>query len=231
LSFKSVSQTLAEIATTFSPESVLDVGCGQGRYSSLLRRHFPKARITGVDFSPVAVEKASKQHPDISFRVGGAEALDFVDDHSVDFILNIEVLEHVDDVRKMIAEFKRVLRTGGRLLLTTPCANRWSLEWCENIGLHGSLRDAADGFQIFHTDPPEHVRRLTSNQLAGLLGEYGLQIDSIRFRGHLFTRPAYLSYQRVRSCFRVFAELAMLDWRLLRRFQNGATMIAVATRR
>jgi SAM-dependent methyltransferase len=229
--YKSVSQTLATLATTFHPEAILDVGCGQGRYAELLRSHFPQAQISGVDFSPIAVQKAQARYTDMSFYLGKAEQMDFIPSGSVDLVLNIEVLEHVVDARQTLTEFSRVLRPGGRLVLTTPCANRLSLEWCENILLHGRLRPSDDGFQLFHTDPPEHVRRLTSAQLCSLLEDSGMRADTVRFRAHLFTRPAYVGHRLTRSMFKIFSELAFLDWRLLRSTPNGATMLVVATKR
>lgn len=229
--YKSVSRTLASLATEFHPQAILDVGCGQGRYAELLRSHFSKAQISGVDFSPIAVQKAQARYLDMSFHIGKAEQMDFIPSASVDLVLNIEVLEHVVDARQTLNEFSRVLRPGGKLVLTTPCANRLSLEWCENILLHGRLRPSEDGFQLFHTDPPEHVRRLTSAQLCRLLEDSGMRTDTVRFRGHLFTRPAYLGHRLTRSMFSIFSELAFLDWRLFRSAPNGSTMLVVASKR
>jgi 2-polyprenyl-3-methyl-5-hydroxy-6-metoxy-1,4-benzoquinol methylase len=48
---------------------------------------------------------------------------------SFDFVISIEVLKHVADVRKAIQEIVRVLTPGGTALITTPCANRFSFPW------------------------------------------------------------------------------------------------------
>jgi SAM-dependent methyltransferase len=226
---KSVSSVLRGIASSFQPKMVLDVGCGQGRYTALLRECFPAASVTGVDFSPVAVEMAKHNIPDAAFVVGRAEDLSSLAPSSFDFLLSIEVLEHVEDVHQTISEFARVLAPKGQLLVTTPCANRFSLEWVENQ-LRGGLKASPDGFKLFRTDPPEHVRRLTSKQLCSLLEKAGLRVNTVVFRGHLLTRPCYMAQRLSRLPVKAFGELAYLDWRLMRNFPNDSTMLITAVK-
>jgi ubiquinone/menaquinone biosynthesis C-methylase UbiE len=227
--YRTLAAVLPALARRFRPRSILDVGCGQGRYLSLLRAQFPDAEFLGVDFSEVAIEKARRNHPGIRFQVGSAEELSLVPDASVDLLVNVEVMEHVADARRVAAEFARVLRRNGRLLLTTPCANRFSLEWLENR-VAGRIRRSVDGYRLFGTDPPEHVRRFTEPELTELLGTVGFRREWVRFRGHLFTQPCYLAHRLIKRFLPIFGQLAYLDWRLFRTLPNGSTMLGLWVR-
>ena len=90
------------IARNATEAKVLDIGAGNHSYSS----YFPN-RVS-VDIDP-------KRKPDI---VGDIHDLPF-EDESFDFVLCTEVLEHVEDPQKAITELYRVLRPGGRCVLTT----------------------------------------------------------------------------------------------------------------
>lgn len=98
--------------------TILDVGCGLGLYVRQFRAFSP--HVWGVDIDADKVAEASKTLPNIS--QAPAEALPFADG-TFDVVLSHEVLEHVDDDRRAVAEACRVLRPGGRLVVFAP--NRW----------------------------------------------------------------------------------------------------------
>ena len=88
------------------PYRLLDVGCGQKPYEPLFAPYV--SQYVGVD--PV-------ENPRAELR-GAVEALP-VDDASFDVVLCSQVLEHADDPARAVRELFRVLRPGGRLLLST----------------------------------------------------------------------------------------------------------------
>lgn len=98
----------------------LDVGCGVGRGGAALHRLLPALEIVGVDVVP---ERIAALDPSVYREgvVGVTMALPF-EDESFDVIVAGEFLEHLypRDVDGTLSEFFRVLRVGGRLLLTTP---------------------------------------------------------------------------------------------------------------
>ena len=102
---------------------VLDVGCNVG--DSLRWAHQRGITVLrGLDINAGAVAVARERLAplgDVDVRHGSADALPFAD-ASVDLVLCLEVLEHIPaELRPgAIAEMRRVLRPGGRLLLTTP---------------------------------------------------------------------------------------------------------------
>ncbi len=84
---------------------VLDVGCGDRPYEDLLRS---AAEIVGFDVR-------GNPHADLH---GSIDALP-VEDASFDVVLCLQVLEHVPDPAKAVRELRRVVRPGGRVLLST----------------------------------------------------------------------------------------------------------------
>ncbi|MBN2217508.1 MAG: class I SAM-dependent methyltransferase [Pirellulales bacterium] len=109
--------------------TVCDVGCCSGRL--LGKIHGRHARggldLIGVDPSELALRLAEE---DTSFRYirGHAEQLELAD-ASVDVLVASDVLEHTDDDGRALDEFRRVLKSGGALLITVP-AGQWL--WSEH---------------------------------------------------------------------------------------------------
>ena len=104
---------------------VLDVGCSQGIASILLARE--GHRVIGIDREHEAI-RAARERLDqeeapvrerVEFRVAEGRAVGFADG-SFDAVLLGEVLEHQLDPGKLLAEARRVLRPGGRIVVTTP---------------------------------------------------------------------------------------------------------------
>jgi SAM-dependent methyltransferase len=95
-------------------ERVLDLGCGAGRFVGALRD--AGAEAIGVDLADAALDRARRNVPGGDFRATTEE----IADASVDLVWCSEVLEHVPDTAALLSEARRVLTTGGRLLVTTP---------------------------------------------------------------------------------------------------------------
>lgn len=91
--------------------TVLDVGCGHQPYRSLLTGAPGVERYIGLDLPPTRY-----QRPDLVWE-GTAMP---IRSGSVDVALATELLEHVPDPEPLLEEVCRVLRPGGRLLLTVP---------------------------------------------------------------------------------------------------------------
>jgi SAM-dependent methyltransferase len=98
-----------------APGEVLDAACGTGRYAAYLaaRGH----AVTGVDQSTDMLELARQKVPGGRFLPGDLTALP-LDDASVDAAVCALALVHVADVRPAIAELARVVRPGGRIVIS-----------------------------------------------------------------------------------------------------------------
>lgn len=98
---------------------VLDCASGEGYGSALLAR--TARSVIGVDVSADAVThaRATYAHHNLSFLEGSAAALP-LPDASVDLVVSFETIEHHTQQAEMLAEFRRVLRPDGLLLLSSP---------------------------------------------------------------------------------------------------------------
>jgi len=113
---------------------ILEIGCGRGGFSCWLAgRPRPPRDLVAADFSETAVAKGRefarrKGLDNITWRVADIQQLPFADD-TFDTVISCETIEHVPDPARAVRELARVLKPGGRLLLTTP-------NYCSTQGLY-----------------------------------------------------------------------------------------------
>lgn len=95
--------------------AALDAACGTGRYAAHLQQlgH----RVIGVDVSREMLTVARRRLPDVDLREGTLDRLP-LDDSSVDAVVCALALSYVKDLRPVLAEFARVLRPGGHLVIS-----------------------------------------------------------------------------------------------------------------
>jgi SAM-dependent methyltransferase len=99
--------------------TVLDAACGEGYGTALLAT--AASFVTGVDLSELAVEHATARYSSdrLKFLVSDCLELPFADDE-FDCVVSFETLEHLEDHQGLMTEFRRVLKPGGFLLLSSP---------------------------------------------------------------------------------------------------------------
>jgi ubiquinone/menaquinone biosynthesis C-methylase UbiE len=100
-------------------KDVLDAGCGNGYGSMTLLKGSAKS-VTGVDISEESIAGAKSHYaaPNLSFRLGDLQKLPF-SKSSFDVIIAFEIIEQVPEFEKVLQEFRRVLRPGGILIIST----------------------------------------------------------------------------------------------------------------
>jgi SAM-dependent methyltransferase len=92
-------------------------GCGVGMYVKAL---LPYAdAVYGIDIEAEHLQIAAQTAPQAHIQLAAAEALPYAD-NSFDLILSHEVLEHVEDDQRAVAEIVRVLKPGGRAVIFVP---------------------------------------------------------------------------------------------------------------
>jgi SAM-dependent methyltransferase len=113
--FATDEPVVAEYLSAREPGVALDAACGTGRFAEFLaqRGH----QVIGVDSSPDMLAHARRRVPDGDFRVGELDRLPLPDD-SVDVVVCALALVHVPRLQPVLAEFARVLRPSGDLVIS-----------------------------------------------------------------------------------------------------------------
>jgi SAM-dependent methyltransferase len=173
-----MNRWLEDVAAPAASGVLLDYGCGGQPYRELFARYV--TRYLGADISP-----AAGVSPDIVVRPG--ERLPLADE-SIDTVLSTQVLEHVREPEGYIQECRRVLKSGGKLIITVPMQWRhhehpYDFRRFTRFGLESSL--CARGFQILDLRPCGGVFALVGQILANALSARGVQ-----------NRPAFAAINR-----------------------------------
>ncbi len=136
----------------------LDVGGGTGGLVDVLK---PYGSLIGLDYSDEALSYYRQYHPDVCR--GDAVHLPFKSE-SIDFLIALDVLEHLEDDRAGLTEFFRVLKMGGRALVTVPA---FKFLW-------GRLDDLG-----------RHKRRYTRSELCGKASQAGFRVSKSSYMNSL----------------------------------------------
>ncbi len=145
-------------------ERVLDLGSGAGDFTAEITRAGAKA--VGVEVAEAAIARARSRHPELEFRLAALDEPLPLRDGEFDVVWSSEVIEHVADTATWLSEVRRVLRPGGRLLLTTPS--------------HGRVRLALGGVERFSEPLGDHLHLYTRRSLQEVLDEFGFGDVSVR---------------------------------------------------
>lgn len=112
-------QLLSVLSSHINPgDAVLDLGCGGGQFTTLLKDAGYNA--IGMDLSASAIEMAQRNHPGVPYKVLNSDSSIPAEDASYEAVWTTEVIEHVLDVHGFLSEINRVLKSEGLLILTTP---------------------------------------------------------------------------------------------------------------
>jgi SAM-dependent methyltransferase len=155
------------LANARAGERALDLGCGTGAFTAELAR--VGSSVIGVEVAEAALARARARHPSIDFRLAPIDGPLPLEDSEFEIVWCSEVIEHVADTARWLAEVRRVLAPGGRLLLTTPS--------------HGRLRVALGGVERFSEPLGDHLHLYTRRSLEQLLKEFGFARIEIRGAG------------------------------------------------
>lgn len=135
-------------------KSVLDIGCGDGALSFLMAGG--GWHVTGLDYSGTGLGLARKK-----FRERGVKASFFRGDScnipvkgdSLDAVVAADIIEHLREPEKMLSDIRRVLKSGGAAVITTP------------VKLTETPED------------PEHVREFTEEEFRDILKKYFVDVE------------------------------------------------------
>lgn len=153
---------------------LLDVGCGEGRFLREAKRQGWRGPLLGVEFNP---EMAGRSEEGLRIEVSPFDEFvaRAVKEDPFDAVVMFDVLEHMPEPARALAQVKRLLREGGYLCVTVP--NR------ERIRFFG-----IEEFDF----PPNHVTRWHQDSLRALAQAAGFEV--VALRSNLCT-PASLAEQ------------------------------------
>lgn len=154
-----------------SIKSVLDVGCGAGHLTSKFS-DYGITHVKGIDVSPYRIHFARGKYRRCNFEIGSITDLQ-ENDNSFDLIAAIEVLEHIDDLKKAIKELKRVTKKW--LLITVPFEQEIPIVLCP--------------YCLNHFNYDGHLHSFKMSDIADLLFEHGLTIRKVEY--HSTWKPAW----------------------------------------
>jgi SAM-dependent methyltransferase len=158
---------LDELWEKAQPESVLDVGCGEGVLTAEWAERLGDRRVVGIDLDDpkLRAEWEARRRPNLEFRAEEATSLSFADG-DFDMAAAIEVLEHLPDPEATLSEMARVARR--RLLVSVPREPLWR-----------ALNLARGAYWRSLGNTPGHVNHWSRPAFVSLLSRYG-QVEATR---------------------------------------------------
>lgn len=103
-----------------NPKSIIDIGCGPGNSTRILKERFPDAYIIGADNSPEMIDKARKDNPDIEFIVFDANKDYEKLDGKFDIVFSNACIQWLPDHANILRNMMSLLNDGGILAVQTP---------------------------------------------------------------------------------------------------------------
>jgi SAM-dependent methyltransferase len=159
-------RTLAELFQQAAPQSVLDVGCGEGVLTHQWAQALGERRIVGIDLddAKLKAEWETRTRPNLEYLTMPAENLPFADGE-FDLASAIEVLEHVPDPAHTVAEMARV--ASRHLLVSVPREPLWR---GLNMARGAYLKDLGN--------TPGHVNHWSKRSFVALLSQHGDVVEA-----------------------------------------------------
>jgi SAM-dependent methyltransferase len=158
--------TLDELFTLADPQSLLDVGCGEGVLVHRWAHRIAPKPVVGIDLEEPSIQAGWAQHqaPNLDYRVMKAEDLPFADGEW-DVATAVEVLEHVPDPAHTVAEMARVARRW--LLVSVPREPLWR---GLNMARGAYLKDLGN--------TPGHLNHWSKRSFVALLSQHGEVVEA-----------------------------------------------------
>lgn len=146
----------------------IDLGCLDSLAPILVKEQYPTEEVWGIDTAPAAIEEMAQRYPFVYYQVGDVYDTRFPAGH-FSYAVAGELVEHLDDPKKFLAETFRILKRGGVLALSTP------------LGETG----------VGEVDSDRHVWGYEVKDMYDLLGKYGKVMTKIMGSDYF---PVYRHY-------------------------------------
>jgi 2-polyprenyl-3-methyl-5-hydroxy-6-metoxy-1,4-benzoquinol methylase len=156
---------LDELFDLAAPSSLLDVGCGAGVLVHRWAQRLGEGRVVGIDLEEESIQSgwAQRQAPNLEYRMLEAADLPFADDE-FDLASAIEVLEHLPDPQRTLAEMARCARR--HLLVSVPREPLWRM-----------LNMARGAYWSALGNTPGHLNHWSRRSFVQLLSRHGEVVE------------------------------------------------------
>lgn len=162
--YEFVRKDIAPLLPDAAPE-VLEVGCGGGGTLAWLKHSGVANRVSGIEINPEAAAIA-QDRIDALFQGDADAQLDLLTPDSFDLILCLDVLEHLVDPWQTIQRIHRLLKPGGKLIVSLPNIRHYSV--LLPLLLHGEFQYTEAGIM-----DRTHLRFFTRKTAMALLDDAG----------------------------------------------------------
>ena len=162
----SFERTLDELFAQADPQSLLDVGCGEGVLVHEWAGRIAPRRVVGIDLEEPSIQAGWTQRPaqNLEYRIMKAESMPFADDE-FDAATVIEVLEHVPDPAHTVAEMARVAKR--HLIVSVPREPLWR-----------GLNMARGAYLKQLGNTPGHLNHWSKRSFVALLSQHGTVVEA-----------------------------------------------------
>jgi 2-polyprenyl-3-methyl-5-hydroxy-6-metoxy-1,4-benzoquinol methylase len=159
-------RTLEELFVQADPQSLLDVGCGEGVLTHEWAQRLGDRRVVGIDLDDplLHAQWEGRQAPNLEYKVMRAENLPFADGEFA-VASAIEVLEHVPDPEHTVAEMARV--ASDWLLVSVPREPLWRML---NLARGAYVKDLGN--------TPGHLNHWSKRSFVQLLSRHGDVVEA-----------------------------------------------------
>lgn len=157
---------LVQLLPLTGNEHILDIACGTGRLESLLRQSHSGLDVTGVDLSPHMIEIARGRLPEDAhtrWHHGTLETLQ-LPEASFDVVTCNNAFHLFPEQQSSLVTMARLTRPGGVVAI---------VDWCREYPQIGALQ------LVVRLGAGQRRRILTRAELSGMLGEAGLEVETV----------------------------------------------------
>lgn len=162
---------------------VLEIGCGAGGMAKAIKDNRPDLEVYGCDISRIAIQAAQKCSQGVIFREGDAYDLPYCS-NCFSAVVMFDVLEHLDNPERCIAEVWRVLEGGGLFHFYVPCEG-------EIHSLHGLL--ARLGWRA-KEQYGGHIQNFRTKDVINILNKQCFHVRRHRWSAHLINQTIDVAY-------------------------------------
>lgn len=147
---------LADRLTVQSPAAVIDIGCGPGNSTAILKKRYPNAAVTGADNSENMVAAAREKYHDVEFILCDASKDLNKLNRKVDIVFSNACIQWVPDHPKLLREMMSLLKEGGELAVQIPMNYDEPIHRIIQESVKSEKwRDKFNDPRVFHTLTPE----------------------------------------------------------------------------